>query len=60
VVSNGPPGAACWSRTARALEAMRTVDTVLFDETGTLTKGEPVLTHTAVGNPLLREHDLEP
>jgi Cu2+-exporting ATPase len=31
-----------------ALEAMRTVDTVLFDKTGTLTKGEPVLTHTAV------------
>ncbi|WP_344742323.1 heavy metal translocating P-type ATPase [Microlunatus spumicola] len=28
-----------------ALEAMRTVDTVLFDKTGTLTKGEPALTH---------------
>nr|WP_305092302.1 heavy metal translocating P-type ATPase [Prescottella sp. R16] len=27
----------------RALEAMRTVDTVLFDKTGTLTKGEPAL-----------------
>jgi Cu2+-exporting ATPase len=27
----------------RALEQMRTVDTVLFDKTGTLTKGEPVL-----------------
>ena len=26
-----------------ALEAMRTVDTVLFDKTGTLTKGEPAL-----------------
>ena len=28
-----------------ALEAMRTVDTVLFDKTGTLTRGEPTLTH---------------
>ena len=27
-----------------ALEAMRTVDTVLFDKTGTLTRGEPALT----------------
>lgn len=27
----------------RALEAMRTVDTVLFDKTGTLTEGEPAL-----------------
>ncbi len=27
-----------------ALEAMRTVDTVLFDKTGTLTKGEPTVT----------------
>src|SRR5690606_17139278 len=27
----------------RALEAMRTVDTVLFDKTGTLTTGEPAL-----------------
>ena len=27
-----------------ALEAMRTVDTVLFDKTGTLTKGEPEVT----------------
>jgi Cu2+-exporting ATPase len=33
-----------------ALEAMRTVDTVLFDKTGTLTKGEPVLSHTAVAS----------
>jgi len=33
-----------------ALEAMRTVDTVLFDKTGTLTKGEPVLAHTAVAD----------
>jgi Cu2+-exporting ATPase len=31
----------------RALEAMRTVDTVLFDKTGTLTKGEPVITGIA-------------
>ncbi|MBM4533297.1 heavy metal translocating P-type ATPase [Rhodococcus hoagii] len=30
----------------RALEAMRTVDTVLFDKTGTLTKGEPALVAT--------------
>ncbi|GAA3569648.1 heavy metal translocating P-type ATPase [Microlunatus spumicola] len=29
----------------RALEAMRTVDTVLLDKTGTLTRGEPALTH---------------
>ena len=28
-----------------ALEAMRTVDTILFDKTGTLTRGEPALTH---------------
>ena len=28
----------------RALESMRTVDTVLFDKTGTLTKGEPTVT----------------
>ncbi len=27
-----------------ALEAMRTVDTILFDKTGTLTRGEPALT----------------
>jgi Cu2+-exporting ATPase len=33
-----------------ALEAMRTVNTVLFDKTGTLTKGEPVLTHTATAD----------
>jgi Cu2+-exporting ATPase len=34
----------------RALEAMRTVDTVLFDKTGTLTKGTPALTGiTAAG-----------
>ncbi|MFM1727891.1 heavy metal translocating P-type ATPase [Prescottella soli] len=31
----------------RALEAMRTVDTVLFDKTGTLTKGEPALVAAA-------------
>ena len=30
-----------------ALEAMRTVDTVLFDKTGTLTKGEPVVAEVA-------------
>jgi Cu2+-exporting ATPase len=28
-----------------ALEAMRTVDTILFDKTGTLTRGEPTLTN---------------
>ncbi|UGT62057.1 copper-translocating P-type ATPase [Nocardia asteroides] len=33
----------------RALEAMRTVDTVLFDKTGTLTRGEPAL-HAATGD----------
>jgi Cu2+-exporting ATPase len=33
-----------------ALEAMRTVNTVLSDKTGTLTKGEPVLAHTAVAD----------
>ncbi len=27
-----------------ALEAMRTIDTILFDKTGTLTRGEPALT----------------
>lgn len=34
-----------------ALEAMRTVDTVLFDKTGTLTEGRPVVeaVHTAAG-----------
>nr|WP_206615723.1 heavy metal translocating P-type ATPase [Rhodococcus xishaensis] len=31
----------------RALEAMRTVDTVLFDKTGTLTKGEPAVIATS-------------
>ncbi|SHJ94976.1 ATPase, P-type (transporting), HAD superfamily, subfamily IC [Tessaracoccus bendigoensis DSM 12906] len=30
-----------------ALEAMRTVDTVLFDKTGTLTRGEPAVTAVA-------------
>ncbi|MGW5316990.1 heavy metal translocating P-type ATPase [Nocardia thailandica] len=36
----------------RALEAMRTVDTILFDKTGTLTRGEPAVdavTATAAG-----------
>ena len=31
-----------------ALEAMRTVNSVLFDKTGTLTKGEPVVSKVAV------------
>ncbi len=34
-----------------ALEAMRTVDTVLFDKTGTLTRGEPVLVGIALSDP---------
>ena len=34
-----------------ALEAMRTVDTVLFDKTGTLTRGEPVLVGIALSHP---------
>jgi Cu2+-exporting ATPase len=33
-----------------ALEAMRTVDTVVFDKTGTLTRGEPVLVGIALLN----------
>jgi Cu2+-exporting ATPase len=35
-----------------ALESMRTVDTVLFNKTGTLTKGEPTVTdiHTVDGH----------
>ena len=32
-----------------ALESMRQVRTVLFDKTGTLTKGEPTVSHIAVG-----------
>nr|WP_198412110.1 heavy metal translocating P-type ATPase [Cryobacterium sp. Hz9] len=32
-----------------ALESMRQVTTVLFDKTGTLTKGEPTVSHIAVG-----------
>lgn len=31
-----------------ALEAMRTVNSVLFDKTGTLTKGEPIVSRVAV------------
>ena len=33
-----------------ALESMRQVTTVLFDKTGTLTKGEPTVSHVAVGD----------
>ena len=33
-----------------ALESMRQVTTVLFDKTGTLTKGEPTVSHIAVGD----------
>ena len=36
----------------RALEAMRTVDTVVFDKTGTLTKGEPTVTGVAAASDL--------
>ncbi|HET9647393.1 MAG TPA: copper-translocating P-type ATPase [Microlunatus sp.] len=39
-----------------ALEAMRTVDTVLFDKTGTLTKGQPTV--TAIHTTTLDENDL--
>lgn len=37
-----------------ALEAMRTVDTILFDKTGTLTKGQPVVTHVIAAGAALR------
>jgi Cu2+-exporting ATPase len=41
----------------RALEAMRTVDTILFDKTGTLTKGQPVLTQVAIADGFAGDED---
>ncbi|MFP7359435.1 heavy metal translocating P-type ATPase [Kurthia gibsonii] len=42
-------------KTAEALEQTRTIDTIVFDKTGTITKGQPVVTNFYVN----RSHDEE-
>lgn len=42
-------------KTAEALEQTRTIDTIVFDKTGTITKGQPVVTNFYVN----RSHDKE-
>ncbi len=50
-------------KSAEALETLRSVDTVVFDKTGTVTQGKPVVTdilpaRDADGNPVIREKAL--